>query len=85
MRTLGELLAELQRRGIQLRLNPEHGRLEFSPFDALDEEPDLFDELLRERRGLEQILWARQRQPKGERPPVKESELGVDEPFDESW
>ena len=84
MRALKEILADVERRKIELRLNPAHGRLEFAPFDALDEEPDLFDELRKQRRALEQDLWAGHRPPKKQSPVVREPEMAIDEPY-EPW
>ena len=72
MKLLANLLRDLEARGVRLQLNPAHGRLEFEPFEALDDEPDLLDALRQQRRALEADLWARQRPPKEQSSAVSE-------------
>ena len=82
MRPLTDLLRDLEARGVRLRLNPAHGRLEYTPFDALDAEPELLDGLRQQRRAIEQDLWAQQRRPVSRVSEVPEPAWAIDEPWD---
>jgi hypothetical protein len=78
MRPLWELLSDLKRRGVRLRLNQATGRLEYR--GELD--PGLLDEVRRQRRALEAHLWALQRRPVGRPSSVgPEGAWGIDEPY----
>jgi hypothetical protein len=72
VRALEDLLADLKRRGVRLRLNQGTGRLEYQgELDA-----DLRDELRRRRREFEAHLWALQRQRQRQHGPGRGSSRG---------